>query len=324
MNKNSDQIIKLAQKVLNIESEEILKAGKNISTDFSNAVNEILNCNGRIVVSGMGKSGHIARKIASTFASTGTPAFFMHPGEASHGDLGMITEKDIVIFFSNSGQSDELISIFPTIKRIGAKIIGISGNTNSELANESDIHISAVVTKEACPLGLAPTASTSVSLALGDALAVCVLDLREFTAKDFANSHPGGSLGKNTLAKVKDIMRIGQNIPSINVKSSLEDAIKEITNKKVGFTSIVDEKNKLVGILTDGDLRRAILNKKNIESSIEDCMTKAPITLNGSEIAIEAVNIMEKFKVNCFLITDKDEKVIGMLNLTDLLGSKVI
>ena len=324
MNKNSDQIIKLAQKVLNIESEEILKAGKNISTDFSNAVNEILNCNGRIVVSGMGKSGHIARKIASTFASTGTPAFFMHPGEASHGDLGMITEKDIVIFFSNSGQSDELISIFPTIKRIGAKIIGISGNTNSELANESDIHISAAVSKEACPLGLAPTASTSVSLALGDALAVCVLDLREFTAKDFANSHPGGSLGKNTLAKVKDIMRIGQNIPSINVKSSLEDAIKEITNKKVGFTSIVDEKNKLVGILTDGDLRRAILNKKNIESSIEDCMTKAPITLNGSEIAIEAVNIMEKFKVNCFLITDKDEKVIGMLNLTDLLGSKVI
>ena len=324
MNKNSDQIIKLAQKVLNIESEEILKAGKNISTDFSNAVNEILNCNGRIVVSGMGKSGHIARKIASTFASTGTPAFFMHPGEASHGDLGMITEKDIVIFFSNSGQSDELISIFPTIKRIGAKIIGISGNTNSELANESDIHISAAVTKEACPLGLAPTASTSVSLALGDALAVCVLDLREFTAKDFANSHPGGSLGKNTLAKVKDIMRIGQNIPSINVKSSLEDAIKEITNKKVGFTSIVDEKNKLVGILTDGDLRRAILNKKNIESSIEDCMTKAPITLNGSEIAIEAVNIMEKFKVNCFLITDKDEKVIGMLNLNDLLDSKVI
>ena len=324
MNKNSDQIIKLAQKVLNIESEEILKAGKNISTDFSNAVNEILNCNGRIVVSGMGKSGHIARKIASTFASTGTPAFFMHPGEASHGDLGMITEKDIVIFFSNSGQSDELISIFPTIKRIGAKIIGISGNTNSELANESDIHISAAVTKEACPLGLAPTASTSVSLALGDALAICVLDLREFTAKDFANSHPGGSLGKNTLAKVKDIMRIGQNIPSINVKSSLEDAIKEITNKKVGFTSIVDEKNKLVGILTDGDLRRAILNKKNIESSIEDCMTKAPITLNGSEIAIEAVNIMEKFKVNCFLITDKDEKVIGMLNLNDLLDSKVI
>ena len=324
MNKNSDQIIKLAQKVLNIESEEILKAGKNISNNFTDAVNEILNCNGKIVLSGMGKSGHIARKIASTFASTGTPAFFMHPGEASHGDLGMITKDDIVIFFSNSGQSDELISIFPTIKRIGAKIIGISGNANSELANESNIHISAAVTKEACPLGLAPTASTSVSLALGDALAICVLDLREFTAEDFANSHPGGNLGKNTLTKIKDIMRIGQNIPSINVKSSLEDAIKEITNKKVGFTSIVNEQNKLVGILTDGDLRRAILNKKNIESSIEDCMTKNPITLNGSEMAIEAVNIMEKSKVNCFLITDKDEKVIGMLNLNDLLGSKVI
>ena len=324
MNKNSDQIIKLAQKVLNIESEEILKAGKNISNNFTDAVNEILNCNGKIVLSGMGKSGHIARKIASTFASTGTPAFFMHPGEASHGDLGMITKDDIVIFFSNSGQSDELISIFPTIKRIGAKIIGISGNANSELANESDIHISAAVTKEACPLGLAPTASTSVSLALGDALAICVLDLREFTAEDFANSHPGGNLGKNTLTKIKDIMRIGQNIPSINIKASLKDAIEEMSNKKVGFTSILDDKNKLVGILTDGDLRRAVLNKKNIESSIEDCMTKNPITLNGSEMAIEAVNIMEKFKVNCFLITDKDEKVIGMLNLNDLFESKVI
>jgi arabinose-5-phosphate isomerase len=324
MNKNSDQIIKLAQKVLNIESEEILKAGKNISNNFTDAVNEILNCNGKIVLSSMGKSGHIARKIASTFASTGTPAFFMHPGEASHGDLGMITKDDIVIFFSNSGQSDELISIFPTIKRIGAKIIGISGNANSELANESDIHISAAVTKEACPLGLAPTASTSVSLALGDALAICVLDLREFTAEDFANSHPGGNLGKNTLTKIKDIMRIGQNIPSINIKASLKDAIEEMSNKKVGFTSILDDKNKLVGILTDGDLRRAVLNKKNINSSIKDCMTKNPITLNGSEMAIEAVNIMEKFKVSCFLITDKDEKVIGMLNLNDLFESKVI
>ena len=324
MNKNSDQIIKLAQKVLNIESEEILKAGKNISNNFTDAVNEILNCNGKIVLSGMGKSGHIARKIASTFASTGTPAFFMHPGEASHGDLGMITKDDIVIFFSNSGQSDELISIFPTIKRIGAKIIGISGNANSELANESDIHISASVTKEACPLGLAPTASTSVSLALGDALAICVLDLREFTAEDFANSHPGGNLGKNTLTKIKDIMRIGQNIPSINIKASLKDAIEEMSNKKVGFTSILDDKNKLVGILTDGDLRRAVLNKKNIDSSIKDCMTKNPITLNGSEMAIEAVNIMEKFEVSCFLITDKDEKVIGTLNLNDLFESKVI
>ena len=324
MDKNSDQIIKLAQKVLNIESQEILKASKNISSGFSHAVNEIINCNGRIVVSGMGKSGHIARKIASTFASTGTPAFFMHPGEASHGDLGMITKDDIVIFFSHSGQSGELISIFPTIKRIGAKIIGISGNSSSELANESDIHISAEVTKEACPLGLAPTASTSVSLALGDALAICVLDLREFTAEDFVNSHPGGSLGKNTFVKVKDIMRVDQNIPSINIKSSLEDAIKEITNKKLGFTSIVNNENKLVGILTDGDLRRAILNKKNINSLIEDCMTKNPITLNGSEMAVEAVNIMEKFKVNCFLITDKNEKVIGTLNLNDLFDSKVI
>ena len=324
MNKNSDQIIKLAQEVLTIESEEILKVSKNISNNFSDAVNEILNCSGRIVVSGMGKSGHIARKIASTFASTGTPAFFMHPGEASHGDLGMITQEDIVIFFSNSGQSNELISILPTIKRIGAKIIGISGNANSELASQTDIHISAAVTKEACPLGLAPTASSSVSLALGDALALCVLDLREFTAEDFAKSHPGGNLGKNILIKVKDIMRIGENIPSINIKSSLKDAIEEISKKKVGFTGIVNNENKLMGILTDGDLRRALLSKKNIDSSIEDCMTKDPITLNGSEMAVEAVNIMEKFKVSCFLITDNNKIVIGMLNINDLFESKVI
>ena len=272
----------------------------------------------------MGKSGHIARKIASTFASTGTPAFFMHPGEASHGDLGMITENDIVIFFSNSGQSDELISIFPTIKRIGAKIIGISGNVKSELANESDIHISTAVSKEACPLGLAPTASTTVSLAIGDALAICVLDLREFTAEDFAKSHPGGNLGKNMLVKVKDIMRTGKNIPSITIKSSLKDAIEEISNKKVGFTGIVNDKNKLMGILTDGDLRRALLNNKNINSSIEECMTKNPITLKGTEMAIEAVNIMDKSKINCFLITDDNQKVIGMLNLNDLFASKVI
>ncbi|MDB4040079.1 KpsF/GutQ family sugar-phosphate isomerase [Methylophilaceae bacterium] len=324
MNKNSVQIIKLAQEVLNIESEEILKASKNISINFSDAVNEIHQCCGRIVVSGMGKSGHIARKIASTFASTGTPAFFMHPGEASHGDLGMITQDDIVIFFSNSGQSNELISIFPTIKRIGAKIIGISGNVNSELANQADIHISAAVTKEACPLGLAPTASSSVSLALGDALALCVLDLREFTAEDFARSHPGGNLGKNILIKVKDIMRIGENIPSVNIKSSLKDAIEEISKKKVGFTGIVNNENTLIGILTDGDLRRALLSKKNIDSSIKECMTESPITLNGSEMAIEAVNIMEKFKVNCFLITDNNKKVIGMLNINDLFESKVI
>ena len=324
MKKNSDQIIKLAQEVLNIEAEEILKASKSISNNFTDAVNEILGCSGRVVLSGMGKSGHIARKIASTFASTGTPAFFMHPGEASHGDLGMITKEDIVIFFSNSGQSNELISILPTIKRIGAKIVSISGNANSELAKQSNIHISAAVTKEACPLGLAPTASSSVSLALGDALALCVLDLREFTAEDFARSHPGGNLSSNILIKVKDIMRIDKNIPSINIKSSLKHAIEEISNKKVGFTGIVDNENKLMGILTDGDLRRAILNKKNIDSSIEECMTKEPITLNGSEMAIEAVNIMEKFKVNCFLIVDSNKKVIGMLNINDLFESKVI
>ena len=317
-------LINSAKRTISIELKAVNDLLARLDEEFEKACEIILASTGRVVVIGMGKSGHVGRKIAATLASTGTIAMFVHPAEASHGDLGMITENDIVIFFSNSGQSDELISIFPTIKRIGAKIIGISGNVKSELANESDIHISTAVSKEACPLGLAPTASTTVSLAIGDALAICVLDLREFTAEDFAKSHPGGNLGKNMLVKVKDIMRTGKNIPSITIKSSLKDAIEEISNKKVGFTGIVNDKNKLMGILTDGDLRRALLNNKNINSSIEECMTKNPITLKGTEMAIEAVNIMDKSKINCFLITDDNQKVIGMLNLNDLFASKVI
>ena len=318
----SPKRIKLAQEVLNIEANELLKASDKISNEFSDAVECIISCEGRVILSGIGKSGHIAGKIASTLSSTGTPSFFMHPGEASHGDLGMITEKDIVIFLSNSGESQELILLVPLIKRIGAKIISITGDTNSTLFTESNIHINSSVTKEACPLGLAPTASSSLMLALGDALAVCVLNERDFSSEDFARSHPGGSLGK--IVHIKDIMINLESTPKINLEATIKDAIKEITNKKVGFTGIINNKSKLVGILTDGDLRRALLNKKSIESSIEDCMTKNPITLDGSEMAIEAVNIMEKSKINCFLITDNNDEVIGMLNLNDLFRSKVI
>ena len=324
MANNPKDIIKIAQEVLEIEAQEILHASKNISSSFVNAVNLIIDCSGRIVLSGMGKSGHIARKIASTLASTGTPAFFMHPGEASHGDLGMIMKNDIVIIFSISGQSSEISSIIPNIKRIGAKIISICSNSNSDLAIQSDIHISSDVKQEACPLGLAPTASSTVSLALGDALAICTLSLRGFTADDFAESHPGGSLGKNLLIKVKDIMRINDAIPKVTLQASLKDAIITITEKKVGFTAVIDKKNKPIGILTDGDLRRALIENKTISNSVADCMTKNPIVLKSSQLAIDAVNIMEKSKVNSFLVVNEETELIGIINLHDLLKGKVI
>jgi arabinose-5-phosphate isomerase len=272
----------------------------------------------------MGKSGHIARKISSTMSSTGTPAFFMHPGEASHGDLGMIMKEDVIIFFSNSGKSEELISIIPSIKRIGAKIISVTNDISSDLALQSDININIVVKKEACPLGLAPTASSTVALALGDALAICVLEEKGFSAEDFKNSHPGGNLGKNNLVRIRDIMLKNADVPKINYNSSLGDAIVEISEKKVGFTGIVDEKNVVVGIFTDGDLRRALLKQKNINSPISECMTKKPITLNENQLAIDAVNIMEKSKISGFIVTNDKNNPTGIVNLHILLKQKII
>jgi len=324
MKNNSIDIIKTAQEVLEIEANEIIRISKNISESFVEAVNLIINCNGRIVLSGMGKSGHIARKISSTLASTGTPAFFMHPGEASHGDLGMIMNNDIVIIFSNSGQSSEIVSILPNIKRIGAKIISICSNPNSDLVRQSDVYISSDVKQEACPLGLAPTASSTVSLALGDALAICVLSLRGFTVDDFAQSHPGGTLGKNLLIIIKDIMKGGDAIPIVRAESLLKEAIEIMSKKLVGFTAVIDENHKPIGILTDGDLRRALLKNKNINSSVSECMTKNPITLKSSQLAIDAVNIMESSKVNGFLVVDEKNKLVGIFNLHDLLRAKVI
>jgi len=277
MKKNSQQIIDFAQNILSIEAEEINNAKSTIDEKFVELAKLILSCRGRIVLSGMGKSGHIARKIASTFSSTGTAAFFMHPGEASHGDLGMIQREDIVIFFSNSGKSDELTAIIPNIKRIGAKIISITNNNASFLTSESDIHINLNVKKEACPLGLAPTASSTVALAFGDALALSVLDLKEFTAEDFIRSHPGGNLGKNILLKVSDIMRKGKEIPIISISQSIGDAIKEISNKLLGFTAVVNKNSQPIGIFTDGDLRRALLKNYSLTDCIEDVMTNKPI-----------------------------------------------
>jgi len=277
------------------------------------------------VVSGMGKSGHIGRKLASTFASTGTPSFFMHPAEASHGDLGMITSNDVVIFLSNSGKSDELLSILPVIKRIGAKIISITGNTDSELARESEIHLSAHVSQEACPLGLSPTASSTASLALGDALAICVLDQRAFTAEDFARSHPGGSLGKRQVVRVKDIMREVDKAPSIKEDALLSDAILEISLKGLGFTAIVNAQSEPIGIFTDGDLRRQLSKKVDYEKqSIKEIMNKNPKTIFDDQIIIDAINLMDLNKINGILVVNRENKLVGAFNMHDLFKAKVI
>jgi len=314
-----------ARQVLEIEAQEILSLANRLDDHFVNAVQLILHCDGRVVVSGMGKSGHIGRKLASTFASTGTPSFFMHPAEASHGDLGMITSNDVVIFLSNSGKSDELLSILPVIKRIGAKIISITGNTDSELARESEIHLSAHVSQEACPLGLSPTASSTASLALGDALAICVLDQRAFTAEDFARSHPGGSLGKRQVVRVKDIMREVDKAPSIKEDALLSDAILEISLKGLGFTAIVNAQSEPIGIFTDGDLRRQLSKKVDYEKQpIKEIMNKNPKTIFDDQIIIDAINLMDLNKINGILVVNRENKLVGAFNMHDLFKAKVI
>ena len=322
---SSKNTLERARQVLEIEAQEISSLANRLDDHFVNAVQLILHCDGRVVVSGMGKSGHIGRILASTFASTGTPSFFMHPAEASHGDLGMITPNDVVIFLSNSGKSDELISILPVIKRIGAKIISITGNSNSELARESEIHLSAQVSQEACPLGLSPTASSTASLALGDALAICVLDQRAFTAEDFARSHPGGSLGKRQVVRVRDIMRKADQVPSIDEHALISDAILEISLKGLGFTAIVDKESRPIGMFTDGDLRRQLSKKINYEKqSVKEIMNKNPKTIFDDQIIIDAINLMESNKINGILVINREFKLVGAFNMHDLFKAKVI
>ena len=322
---SSKNTLERARQVLEIEAQEILSLANRLDDHFVNAVQLILHCDGRVVVSGLGKSGHIGRKLASTFASTGTPSFFMHPAEASHGDLGMITSNDVVIFLSNSGKSDELLSILPVIKRIGAKIISITGNSDSELARESEIHLSAHVSQEACPLGLSPTASSTASLALGDALAICVLDQRAFTAEDFARSHPGGSLGKRQVVRVKDIMREVDKAPSIKEDALLSDAVLEISLKGLGFTAIVNTQSEPIGIFTDGDLRRQLSKKVDYEKQpIKEIMNKNPKTIFDDQIIIDAINLMDLNKINGILVVNRENKLVGAFNMHDLFKAKVI
>ena len=317
--------LQLARKVLTIEASEINALASRLDANFEAAVALILQCKGRVVVSGMGKSGHVGGKIAATLASTGTPAFFMHPAEASHGDLGMITQGDVVIALSNSGESDELINILPTIKRLGAKVISITGAPHSTLANESHVHLSAEVSQEACPLGLSPTASTTAALALGDALAVCVLDCREFSAEDFARSHPGGAMGRRLLVRVKDVMRIGVAVPSVQIDALLKDALIEMTQKGLGLTAVVNAFNQPIGIFTDGDLRRAFAQGINANNAtIKDVMHNQPNTINANQLAIEAIELMEMKKINGLLVTDEKGLLVGAFNMHDLLKAKVV
>jgi len=322
---STSRTLKLAREVLTIESREIEALAKRLDAHFVAAVALVLHCKGRVVVSGMGKSGHIGRKIASTLASTGSPAFFMHPGEASHGDLGMITQDDVVIALSNSGESDEIITIIPAIKRLGAKIISITGKSQSTLAKEADVHLSAEVAHEACPLGLAPTASTTAALALGDALALCVLDLRDFSAEDFARSHPGGSIGRGLLTRINDVMRINDAIPSVTENALLADGLLEMTRKGLGLTAVLNQANQPIGIFTDGDLRRAFaLNIKASTTKISDVMHANPQTILGHQLAVDAVARMEELKISSLLVVDEAGKLVGALNMHDLLKAKVV
>ena len=328
-NNSASRALALASETLQIESDAILalkdRLGTSADSEFALALQILLQCKGRVVVSGMGKSGHIARKIAATLASTGTPAMFVHPAEAAHGDLGMVTESDVLIAISNSGESEELLSIVPVIKRLGAALISMTGKPNSSLASLAHVHLNIAVTKEACPLNLAPTASTTATLALGDALAVALLDLRGFREEDFARSHPGGALGRRLLTHVRDIMRTGEDIPAVHPDVLLPAALLEVTRKGLAMTAIVDASNHVVGIFTDGDLRRLIEEGKDFSrAQIKEVMHTNPRVLGPEQLAVDAVELMEKYRINQVLVVEKDGSLVGALHIHDLTRAKVI
>ncbi|MBI5891794.1 MAG: KpsF/GutQ family sugar-phosphate isomerase [Nitrosomonadales bacterium] len=315
----------LARQVLNIEADAVRALVQRIDDNFLQALSLILSCKGRVIVSGMGKSGHIARKIAATMASTGTPAYFVHPGEASHGDLGMVTAHDVVIALSYSGESEELLTIVPAIKRQGAHLISLTGNPQSSLALAEDVHLDGSVAQEACPMGLAPTASTTAALALGDALAVALLDAKGFGEEDFARSHPGGSLGRRLLTRVRDVMHANASIPSVREGATLADAVLEISRKGLGMTAIVDEGRHLLGIYTDGDLRRTLEKKLDFSTTpISAVMSKNPRSIGPDALAVEAVQLMEQYNISQLPVVEGDKKLVGALNMLDLLKAKVI
>lgn len=318
-------VIRLGREVLEIEANAVLALKERMDGGFVRACRYCLECAGRVVVTGMGKSGHIAGKIAATLASTGTPAFFVHPGEASHGDLGMIRPEDVVLAVSNSGETPEILTILPLMKRLGVPLIAMTGRPGSTLAKAADAHLDVAVAKEACPLNLAPTASTTATLAMGDALAVALLHSRGFTREDFAMSHPGGLLGRRLLLHVKDIMRSGDAIPKVSPALVVSEGLFEITRKGLGMTAVVDSEDRVLGIYTDGDLRRTLDARRDLTATpIGDVMTRNVKTVGEDMLAAEAVRLMETFAITALLVVDEANRVVGAFNVHDLLQAGVV
>ena len=319
------QAVALARKTFEIEAAAVLNMAMRVGPEFAEAVKAVLSCTGRVVVMGMGKSGHIGRKIAATLASTGTPAIFVHPGEASHGDLGMIMGTDVVLAISNSGESEELTVILPTLRRLQVVVIALTGGAQSALARHADVVLDSSVSQEACPLNLAPTASTTAQLAMGDALAVALLDARGFKPEDFARSHPGGSLGRKLLTHVSDVMRSGAAVPSVRPDASLSELMREMSAKGLGATAVVDAQQQVLGIFTDGDLRRLIEKGVDLRAMCAaDMMHANPRTLSASSLAVDAVALMEQYRITSVLVVDEAGRLCGALNTNDLMRAKVI
>ncbi|MEA1888515.1 MAG: KpsF/GutQ family sugar-phosphate isomerase [Pseudomonadota bacterium] len=320
-----DELTLEGKKVLQIEADAVAALSDRLAGNFAGACRAILACTGRVVVVGMGKSGHIGSKIAATLASTGTPSFFVHPGEASHGDLGMITPDDLVIAISNSGNTPEILAILPMIRRLSVPLVSMTGTTDNPLCKQADYCLDVGVEKEACPLNLAPTASTTAALAMGDALAVALLKARNFTANDFARSHPGGALGRRLLLYVRDVMQSGSHIPLVNIDDSLQAALLEMSSKGLGMTGIIDEDGKLVGIITDGDLRRTLNKGIDLYSAkVAEVMTVGPTVTSDDQLAAEVVNMMQDLSINSMLAVDKEHRPVGALNMHDLLRAGLL
>ena len=321
----SQRLIEMGREALRIEARAVASLVDRLGSDFEKACRMLLACTGRVVVSGMGKSGHVGGKIAATLASTGTPAFFLHPAEASHGDLGMVTRGDVVLAISYSGETVELLTILPLFKRMDARLIAMTGNPASTLAREADVHLDVSVPAEACPLNLAPTASTTAALAMGDALAVALLKHRGFTEADFARSHPGGTLGRRLLLHVADVMRRGKDLPVVRPETPLTEGLLEMSRKRLGLTAVVDGAERVVGIFTDGDLRRALDRDLDVHATtMADVMTRDPRSIGPGELAAEAVLMMEKHAINGLLVLDESGRLVGALNVHDLLRAGVM
>jgi len=317
--------VRLGKAVIETEKEALNALLERVDEGFAKACELMLGCRGRVVVTGMGKSGHIGGKIAATLASVGTPAFFMHPGEASHGDLGMLTDSDVVLALSNSGDTEEIITILPLIRRLGVPLITLTGRVDSKLATEADVNIDVTVPREACPMGLAPTASTTAALAMGDALAIALLDARGFSETDFARSHPGGRLGRRLLLHIGDLMHTGEGVPRVLPDAPLRDALVEMTRTRLGTTAVVDDENRLVGIFTDGDLRRTLDQAVDLNSArISEVMTHGCTTVTPDMLAEEGLRIMQERKINALLVLDADGCLVGALNMHDMLQAGVL